>query len=175
MCRLPTVKQLNNQMKTMKAITLITVALAIQFNIATPTNAILKPIKSLEISLAKSKSSNCLAITSVIAKMKKKSPDSTIRIYSSPARNGWKDAPKGDVLAIYFQKSFHSNNFEMTSSKKIIEQCPGIVAVLFQQDHTDGVPPYGLINGRVKLFQCPKGMTIENAPFKFKWGYFCGA
>jgi hypothetical protein len=157
----------------MRAAILMTVALAIQFNIVIPANATTKSVKSLEIALAKSNSSNCSAITSVTAKMKKKSPTSTINISRSPARKDWKDAPKGDVLTIYYQNSFHNDSFEMSSSKKIIGQCPGIVAVSFQQHATDGVPPYGLINGQVKHFQCPKGMTYENSPFK--WGYFCGA
>jgi hypothetical protein len=157
----------------MRTTILMTVALVIQFNIVIPANAITKSVKSLEIALAKSNSSNCSAITSVIAKMKKKSPTSTTNISRSPARKDWKDAPNGDVLTIYYQRSFHSEDFEMSSSKIIIGQCPGIVAVSFQQHATDGVPPYGLINGRVKRFQCPKGMAIENYPFK--WGYFCGA
>ncbi len=142
-----------------------------QSAIAIPSSRVIS--QSTEIALAQSTSSNCPAIVSVIKRLKRKNSNATINIRRSPAKEIWRDAPKGDILKITTQNSFYNDKFEMSNSKIIVDQCLGIIAVSFNQYGTDGQAPYGLINGRVNLFQCPKGMTYENSPFR--WGYFCGA
>jgi hypothetical protein len=121
--------------------------------------------------------SNCPVITAMTKKIKQQNPKSFIGVYRHSVKEGktWANAPTGDSLDISIRNFTYDTEFQKIYSKKILNECRGIVlvSIAYSGQDVQGTDMYGLVDGRVKRFQCPSGMSIENHPFK--WGHFCGA
>jgi hypothetical protein len=124
-----------------------------------------------EIVLAKSSVSNCSPVNTIAKKLKKQKSNSSLNVHKVPTSKYWRGAPKGVLLDISTVNVATTPEFELTYSKQIINQCAGVVAVRFTQYRADLGQAYGLVKGRIKRFECPRGQTVADHPFK--WGQEC--
>jgi hypothetical protein len=124
-----------------------------------------------KLSLANSASASCLPIAAINKKLKKQNPSASLNIEKPQASKYWRNAPKGLLMDISTVKASVSSESELSYSKQIINQCSGVIAVRFSTYGSDAGNVYGLVKGRVKRFECPKGMQAGDRPFK--WGSEC--
>jgi hypothetical protein len=120
-----------------------------------------------KLSLANSASTSCPPIATITKKLKKQSPSALLNIEKLQASN----APNGLLMDISTVKASVPSESEFGYSKQIINQCSGVIAVRFSTYGSDAGNVYGLVKGRVKRFECPKGMQAGDRPFK--WGSEC--
>jgi hypothetical protein len=124
-----------------------------------------------ELLLANSASTSCPPIATITKKLKKQSPSALLNIEKPQASQYWRNAPKGLLMDISTVKASVPSESEFGYSKQIINQCSGVIAVRFSTYGSDAGNVYGLVKGRVKRFECPKGMQAGDRPFK--WGSEC--
>jgi hypothetical protein len=124
-------------------------------------------------SLSKDKSAliSCPPINTIERKLKKQKSTSSLMVNRVSTNKYWRNAPKGILLDIATVNVSTTAEFELAYSKQIIKHCPGVVAVRFTMYRADLGQAYGLVNGRVKRFECPSGKTVTDHPFN--WGYEC--
>jgi hypothetical protein len=128
-------------------------------------------IQTPEIVLANSSVSNCPPVNAIARKLKKQKSSSSLNVHKVPTSKYWRGAPKGVLLDISTIDVATTPEFELAYSKQIISQCTGVVAVRFTQYRADLGQAYGLVKGRIKRFECPRGQTVADHPFK--WGQEC--
>jgi hypothetical protein len=120
---------------------------------------------------AKSYISNCPPVNAIARKLKKQKSSSSVNVHKVSISEYWRSAPKGVLLDISTVNIGTKPDFELAYSKQIISQCAGVVAVRFTMYRADLGQAYGLVKGRVKRFECPRGKTVTDHPFE--WGYEC--
>jgi hypothetical protein len=124
-----------------------------------------------EVVLAKPSVSNCPPVNAIARKLKKQKFSSSLNVHKVPTSKYWRGAPKGVLLDISTVNVATTPEFELAYSKQIISQCAGVVAVRFTLYRADLGQAYGLVKGRIKRFECPRGQTVADHPFK--WGQEC--
>ena len=121
--------------------------------------------------VARSTSSTCRPVKALAKQLAKKRQNASLGVTEYPASKYWRDAPQGIYLDLVSTNSPFNDRAMSSDARKIISQCPGVVAVRFTQYGADAGPVYGLVNRKVREFSCPSGMGTENYPFK--WGSQC--
>jgi hypothetical protein len=121
--------------------------------------------------LAKSDRETCKPIQTITKILEKQNSKASLTIKKTSASQDYTNAPQGFLLDVTTINSQINSTSELSYSKQIIRQCRGVVAVKFPQYGSDYGYVYGLVNGRVKRFECPQGMSPGNRPFK--WGNEC--
>lgn len=121
--------------------------------------------------IAKPTSNTCLPVVNIAKDLAKKHRNASLDVTESQASKYWRNASKGIYLDLVFRNSALEDRSILNDAKKIINQCPGVIAVRFTQYGGDGGSVYGLVRGNVREFSCPSGMGPENRPFK--WGSEC--
>jgi hypothetical protein len=118
------------------------------------------------ISLAKAFVYDCSLVNAIAKKLRKQKSSSSLNVHKVSTSEYWRSAPKGVLLDISTVNIGTTPDFELVYSKKIINQCAGVVAVRFTLYRADLGQTYGLVKGRVKKFECPIGQTVADHPFK---------
>jgi hypothetical protein len=117
------------------------------------------------------KHETCKPIDTITKILKKQNPKASLTIKKILANQYYTNAPQGFLLDVTTMNSQISNTSELSYRKQIIRQCHGVVAVRFSEYGSDWGYVYGLVNSRVRRFECPQGKSPGNRPFR--WGNEC--
>jgi hypothetical protein len=121
--------------------------------------------------LAKSEYETCKPIKTIARTLEKQNSKASLTLKKTPVSQYYTSAPQGFLLDITTINSQIGTTSELSYSKQIIRQCHGVIAVRFSQSGSDWGYVYGLVNSRVRRFECPQGKNPGNRPFK--WGNEC--
>jgi hypothetical protein len=85
----------------------------------------------------------------------------------------WSNPPQGEMFVLDIggnQKTqwFSDTKTMQNITTKLVKSCPSVIGSIVSTEG-DYLSIYGLVDGRVKKFTCPKS---KSAPFR--WGYYSG-
>jgi hypothetical protein len=116
-----------------------------------------------------------VAISSTVKKIESVPNTKSVRFRTSPL-SGYAQMPAGkpDIYSFVFrgrggETILRSPKTMQTMASQLLSDCNAPAMVTFNLDQTDAFAMYGIVNGKVKAFECDS--TIQYATNKMPWGY----